>query len=1165
MTNLCLSISLLAIAGGPLHATEVTLSPATVVEAGQSPWVLAVAADAPPPVRFAAAELQRYIEQMSGCRLAIATAGADGPAIMLGLREALAANVQANLPASAGGHDGYAIAIQPKRIVIAGDNGRGVVYGAYDLLERLGCRWFYPTQNPKDPEVVPKTETLRLEPGRWAKSSRLRYRICNGSEWFFKMNLDNAAKQLDWAMKNRYNTMGVQTESETPLVAQFQKLQAAGLLDALDQRGMWLHGPAHSFDHFLKADEHMAEHPEWFGMRDGKRAPQTFAGAQFCWSNAEARKVFTENVARFVEACPALDILCIVPFDGGVCCTCPECEKLGASNALMTLMREVIARVERIRPDMPVETVGGYNPMTEPPTDVEIHPRQRVVWAHWGRIYDFGYDTDTSDRKQNLERWRQAARGGITLCQYYTDNFAEPWVMAPFAIAMEGDRRYFLEKNIDAIYMLMWPPGYWWNHSLNGYLAGRCFYDASLSPFDELEDYALRYFGPAVGPLLAEYFTEWARNVELSYRIRGGSTDADRATLAAQRAQWIEPAIEATRDDPVLAARVSRVTGLHTLAERLMEAHRQRQVIRDLYASGALDEAEQGLEAARTYTDEILAWFYALADREEGLIDRKEVPTFIQANVKNWLDEEAKAIAEARHEAAMDAVEPAFVNPIREGADPWVIQHGDAYYTCRSEGDLGISVFKSDRLTDAGIKRIVWKAPKQGWNAKEVWAPELHHIGGRWYIYYAASDGKNANHRSGVLEATTDHPQGPYIDKGMLYTGDAIETRRDNRWSIDLTPLELGDRLYAIWSGWPAEDDVQYLYIAPMANPWTISGNRVKLCANDTYLWERVDESASQRGLHEAPQVIQRNGKVFAAYSCSGSWQPSYKQGMLWMPADADPLDPKSWTKLDKPVMQGTPEVLGVGHVSFVQSPDRTEDWIVYHAKVSPEHGWRRAVSIQPFGWTTDGFPDFGQPVLPGKTRRAPSGEPANQPGGSFIETFGENNWDRWSYYGYNRYIWVEGDALTLGGDPGWGLVNHYRTGEKALVRGYEWSDLSAQVRVRIERGEKDAGLLFRVRRPALGYDAQRGYFAGLISGTQKLVLGKTDGRRWQQIALVDCPVQLGRPNTLGVEAIGPQIRVFVDGELKIEATDRDYDRGMVGVRVVDVQAWFDDFRVDAR
>jgi hypothetical protein len=314
----------------------------------------------------------------------------------------------------------------------------------------------------------------------------MKYRICNGSEWFFEMQGPPALKQLAWAMKARYNAMGWQGDSHTPLEKQYQQLGELGLLGELKKRDMLLHGPAHSFNLLLRAEDYMTNHPEWFGLRNGKRVPQTFAGAQFCWSNPQARKKFTDNVEAFARPAPQIHILCLVPFDGGQACECDQCKKAGASNLLMLLMGEVIERLKTCRPDLLVETVGGYGAVTDPPETAQIHPQQRVVWAHWGRGYTMGYDDDGYGRKANLEKWRRAARGGITICQYYTDNFAEPWVISPFTVAMEGDRRYFRQKGIDSVYMLMWPRGYWWNHSLNGYLAGHCFYDFSLSPLRPL-------------------------------------------------------------------------------------------------------------------------------------------------------------------------------------------------------------------------------------------------------------------------------------------------------------------------------------------------------------------------------------------------------------------------------------------------------------------------------------------------------------------------------------------------------------------------------------------------------------------------------------------------------------------------------------------------------
>jgi GH43 family beta-xylosidase len=56
--------------------------------------------------------------------------------------------------------------------------------------------------------------------------------------------------------------------------------------------------------------------------------------------------------------------------------------------------------------------------------------------------------------------------------------------------------------------------------------------------------------------------------------------------------------------------------------------------------------------------------------------------------------------------------------------------------------------------------------------------------------------------------------------------------------------------------------------------------------------------------------------------------------------------------------------VWGVGHCSFVKSLCQTEDWIVYHSKSSKKNGWEdRDVHAKQFYWSSDGFPDFGEPL----------------------------------------------------------------------------------------------------------------------------------------------------------------------------------------------------------
>jgi hypothetical protein len=620
----------------------------TLADNGRSDWRIR-SSSADRVVSHAVAELRGYLKQLSGADFSVANDDDAKREIVVGLRGGLPADDQARLPVKKSGEDGYAIAIvdSPPRIVIGGDNPRGTLYGVYDLLERLGCRWYYPQQDPKDTEVVPRLVKVDLPAGAWAVASPIATRVCNGDAWFFKIDPDAAKAQIDWAMKNRYNVIGWQcmpsNQPKSPL-EQYNELRDAGVLAELEKRGMSLHGPAHSFDHFLNAKEYFEKHSEWFGMRGGKRVPQAALGAQFCWSNSDARQEFVKNATEFVAAAPLVSTFCTIPFDGGPACECIECKKTGGSNLAMLLMGELIESVRRVRPDVVVEQVAGYSPLAQAPTDAaNVPPTLRFIWAQWGRNHSIGY-ADPKYNATNLESWRAVAGDRLTTCQYYGDTFSQPWVMAPFTRAIVDDRRYFIDKQVGAVYMLMYPKGYWWNHGLNMSLSGRAFYDVSLDPEEEVRDYALHYFGPKAGPLMAEYYDVWIKNIDMSYRLRGGSTPDDRKQLADERKRLIGPAIEAVGSEAPYAYRMSKVAALHNLAERLADIHGKHDTVTKRRREGKFDEATEALAVAKKAVTETLGHFYAAADLNAGLADRDENTSFIKLVMQTWIDAEAKKI-----------------------------------------------------------------------------------------------------------------------------------------------------------------------------------------------------------------------------------------------------------------------------------------------------------------------------------------------------------------------------------------------------------------------------------------------------------------------------------------------------------------------------------------
>lgn len=508
------------------------------------------------------------------------------------------------------------------------------------------------------------------------------------------------------------------------------------------------------------------------------------------------------------------------------------------------------------------------------------------------------------------------------------------------------------------------------------------------------------------------------------------------------------------------------------------------------------------------------------------------------------------------------AAEPlTFTNPIAEGADPWVVRHGDSYYWVSSGNNRSIVVSRSDRLTSLGEKFTVWRAPETGPHSREIWAPELHHLDGRWYVYVGASDGKNKNHRTIVLESATDDPVSPYTLKSELYTGDHLDTKADNRWAIDATILEHRGQRYVIWSGWEDERDEQWLYIATLANPWTISSNRVRLAANNDFLWERVDEKLTGRGLAEAPEVLTRNGRVFVTYSCSGSWQPSYKLGLLTLAPDGDPMNPASWKKSPEPVFQRTEKTFGTGHNGFVTSPDGREDWLVYHCKVNLTNGWQRTLRLQPFHWRADGTPDFGTPVAAGTALPVPSGQRDRaQLGTTFTTDFRVTSGDplaAWDAYTHPQYLHTAPGELRLG-HPERELVNAFRSGEKLVLRDRTWTDATFTTRLRVAPGGKLAGLLFRTAQPAVGRHAQRAYFAAISADPGRIVLAYSDGTTTTELASAPATLDATQPHTLTVTAVGPTLTLTVDTQPALTATDPRLTTGLLGVRIDDGSVVFE-------
>ncbi|MFF9896284.1 family 43 glycosylhydrolase [Streptomyces longispororuber] len=326
--------------------------------------------------------------------------------------------------------------------------------------------------------------------------------------------------------------------------------------------------------------------------------------------------------------------------------------------------------------------------------------------------------------------------------------------------------------------------------------------------------------------------------------------------------------------------------------------------------------------------------------------------------------------AAAREAAAPGAAAASapVTNPlVRNRADPHVTRHRDGhYYFTATAPEYDRIVLRRSR-TLRGLataeEAVVWRRHAGGDMAAHIWAPELHRVDGRWYLYFAAAPAHDVwRIRMWVLENPHRDPfKGTWTEKGRIAT--AWDT-----FSLDATTFTHRGARYLAWAQKePGVDHNSAVFLSRMANPWTLTGPQVRLTTPE-YDWECVGFK-----VNEGAAFLQRNGRVFMTYSASAT-DAHYCLGLLTADADRDLLDPRSWTKSPRPVFTSSDATgqYGPGHNSFTVAEDGRTDVLVYHARPyrdivgDPLDDPNRHTRVQRLAWRPDGTPDFGVPVPDG-------------------------------------------------------------------------------------------------------------------------------------------------------------------------------------------------------
>lgn len=304
--------------------------------------------------------------------------------------------------------------------------------------------------------------------------------------------------------------------------------------------------------------------------------------------------------------------------------------------------------------------------------------------------------------------------------------------------------------------------------------------------------------------------------------------------------------------------------------------------------------------------------------------------------------------------------------------EPFIIQRADPYIYKHKNGSylFTASVPEFDRIVLRGSRTLngladadeitIWEKHKKGIMSFHIWAPEIHCIEDKWFIYYAAGEKDDIwAIRPYVLACTGDDPlQDSWIELGQMQAADDFSFKD---FSLDMTVFQNRGKWYCVWAEKVnVGKKISNLYIAEMENPSKLSTAQVLLTSPD-YDWERVDF-----WVNEGPAILRHDGMLYLTYSASATGA-CYCMGMLSIPEDGEILNPRAWKKERVPVVKTDRRkgIFGPGHNSFTKTEDGKGDIMIYHARRydeidgDPLYDSNRHVYRMRIEWDKEGRPVF--------------------------------------------------------------------------------------------------------------------------------------------------------------------------------------------------------------
>jgi len=449
----------------------------TLADKGRSRHRIVVAADAIPSERYAAEELQRCLERLSGVKLHIVTDAEKTTSheILLGDNTHLR-KLRTQIDFDKLGSEGFTLRTYRDHLIIAGGKPRGTLYGVYALLEeKLGVRWFTP-----ELEVVPKMERVKLASLDETFVPPLHYREVYWRE---------VMRDADFAARHRLN----------------------GNSYALKEKhggGPAVYFPfVHSFDALIPPDL-FKDHPEYFPLIDGKRVS---GYVQRCLSNPDVVQIATERVRQWIKEHPDATILSVSQNDTFKECRCDQCKALDDAEgtpaaSLLRFVNTIAEAIEADHPNVRIDTLA-YQYTRKPPKT--IRPRRNVIVRLCSIECCFAHPLDSCSSEENrrfrddILAWHPVAP--LLYVWDYTPNFAHYEQPFPNFDSLQANVRFFVNHGVKGLFEQgnSSQGGYGEMGPLRAYVLAKLVWNPDTDVQKHITEFLNAYYGKAAGNVRA--------------------------------------------------------------------------------------------------------------------------------------------------------------------------------------------------------------------------------------------------------------------------------------------------------------------------------------------------------------------------------------------------------------------------------------------------------------------------------------------------------------------------------------------------------------------------------------------------------------------------------------------------------------------------------------